>query len=286
MIEKKFYTEDLKSPIELLELKFGGANALIRAAFECSFFVCPNEVRNKLVYFPDRARSSKEHYPETKKGYTVDLADGQKIKLEDNTSAQKAWEKYTGRKIIRKKGYGLRHIWGHPWNPNAYTAGWNFCYMPFWAGMLTEKQHPHEKLKTSFEQASWFLYFENDPVCDPPEFVKNPEFDLESILGGQPILLLSTSDKGNTKKIVRKSRIIEKLSSDGDIWEKIKEIRGTSRSWVNIRKATLNLQDKSYEEFSTVNVAKTSKSCVRKILKETGISLQELEKMLDENDVG
>ena len=70
-----------------------------------------------------------------------------------------AWERYTGRKLSRGSGYGVRHIWGEPWNPYFYTAGWNLCYMPFWAGMLTEAQHPHEKLPDAIQQASWDLYF-------------------------------------------------------------------------------------------------------------------------------
>ena len=84
-----------------------------------------------------------------------------------------AWEKYTGFKLARGSGYGVRHIWGEPWNPDAFTAGWNLCYMPYWAGMLTEDQHQYPPLKKAIQQASWELYFEADPVCAPLDFVED-----------------------------------------------------------------------------------------------------------------
>ena len=49
--------------------------------------------------------------------------------LGDNAYAQYAWQKYTGRPIERRSGFGVRHIWGNPWNPDAFTAGWNLCYI-------------------------------------------------------------------------------------------------------------------------------------------------------------
>ena len=88
--------------------------------------------------------------------------------IDDNQHAQMAWERYTGRGLARGTGYSVRHIWGHPWDPDAFTAGWNLCYMPFWAGMLTEGQHPHEELELAVRQASWDLYFRTDRVCEPP----------------------------------------------------------------------------------------------------------------------
>ena len=115
---------------------------------------------------------------------------GREVKLGDNAKAQHAWARYTGRRIARGSGYGVRHVWGHPWDPDAFTAGWNLCYMPFWAGMLTERQHPHPELEMAVRQAAWDLYFGADPVCDPPEFVTDPGVDLDAILNGQPVLLL------------------------------------------------------------------------------------------------
>ena len=110
--------------------------------------------------------------------------------MDDNQYAQNAWVQYTGRKIERRSGYGLRHIWGNTHNPNAFTAGWNFCYMPFWAGMLTEEQHQHRELSQAIQQASWELYFRDDPVCQPPDFVKSQGKDLDTILHAQPLLIL------------------------------------------------------------------------------------------------
>ncbi len=63
--------------------------------------------------------------------------------------------------------------------------------MPFWAGMLTERQHPHRGLEMAVRQAAWDLYFRADPVCDPPAFVADPGVDLDAVLNGQPVLLLA-----------------------------------------------------------------------------------------------
>jgi len=87
----------------------------------------------------------------------------------------------------------VRHIWGHPWDPNAYTAGWNLSYMPFWVGMLTEEQHPHPLLERAIRQASFDLFFREQPVCDPPAFVSDQGLNLPELLGDQPILLLVPS---------------------------------------------------------------------------------------------
>ena len=116
---------------------------------------------------------------------------GREVKLGDNAKAQQAWARYTGRRIERGSGYGVRHVWGHPWDPDAFTAGWNLCYMPFWAGVLTERQHPHPELEKAVRQAAWDLYFGDDPVCDSPEFVTDPGVDLDAMLDGQPIRLLA-----------------------------------------------------------------------------------------------
>ena len=189
-MKTKLYKNKMSSAIILLENKFGGVNNLIRAAFESSFFVCPNRVKEKTPWFPDRARYSKTHYPGKKKNEWAEW-NNRKVKLDDNQYAQNAWKYYIGREIMRKSGYGLRHIWGHPWNPDAFTAGWNFCYMPFWVGMLTENQHPHQELKRAFCQASWNLYFAENSVCSPLDFVQNPNYDLDSVLCEQPVLILS-----------------------------------------------------------------------------------------------
>ena len=62
--------------------------------------------------------------------------------------------------------------------------------MPYWAGMLTEEQHPHFELQQAIRQASWDLFFSTDPVCCPPYFVDNPGLRLRDILGETPLLVL------------------------------------------------------------------------------------------------
>ena len=67
--------------------------------------------------------------------------------------------------------------------------------MPFWAGMLTEDQHPHQDLMQAVRQASWDLYFRENPVCQPLYFVADPGLDLGAILGEQPLLILSRANE-------------------------------------------------------------------------------------------
>ena len=82
-------------------------------------------------------------------------------------------------------------------NPDAFTAGWNLCYMPFWAGMLTEDQHPPPpKLQAAIRQASWNLYFSSHPVCEIPDFVTSPDIDLTVLLDGSPLKVLRQNPKG------------------------------------------------------------------------------------------
>ena len=118
--------------------------------------------------------------------------------IDDNQHAQMAWERYTGRGLARGTGYSVRHIWGHPWDPDAFTAGWNLCYMPFWVGMLPEGQHPHEELELAVRQASWDLYFRNNRVCEPPDFVEGPGLDLSALMAGQPVLILQKEARAET----------------------------------------------------------------------------------------
>ena len=180
----------LPSPINALEqLLQQGGSTIVRAAFQYSFFAHPDAVRRRTPWYPERARISREHYPGGNRG---DMArwQGRSVTLGDNAYAQHAWANYSGRPIERRSGFGVRHIWGNPWNPDAFTAGWNLCYMPFWAGMLTEKQHPHPQLEAAIRQAAWNLYFRIDPVCEPLEFVDDPCIDLGYLLGTQPLRVL------------------------------------------------------------------------------------------------
>ena len=188
------HTDELVPAIQSLEDYFrNGGASIIQAAFQHTYFVHPDVILNNTPLFPNRARRSREHYPGIDKGQTTkwNAGDGREIILDDNSRAQMAWERYTGRRLARRSGYGVRHIWGNTHDPDAFTAGWNICYMPFWAGMLTENQHPHPELQAAIRQASWNLYFSNNPVCEIPDFVSNPGIDLDNILNGNALAVLS-----------------------------------------------------------------------------------------------
>ena len=186
----RIHTGEIVSAIQSLEDYFrDGGVSIIQAAFAHSYFVHPDKVRAKTPYYPDRARISREHYSGLDRGErAIWPGDGREVRLGSNQYAQNAWEKYTEHPLARGSGYELRLIWGNPWNPDAFTAGWNFCYMPFWAAKLTEERYARPELVQAFRQASWDLYFKDNPVCQPPDFVNNPNIDLDSILDGQPIL--------------------------------------------------------------------------------------------------
>ena len=195
MLHSHIHQGELDNPISVLEKYLHeGKTSIIKAAFAHSYFVHPDTVRAKTPYFPERARYSRKHYPEKGKGDKAIWEDGREVLLDDNQYAQMAWERYTGHKLMRGSGYGVRHIWGNPWDPDFYTAGWNLCYMPFWAGMLTERQHQHPELEQAIRQASWDLYFRQNEVRQPPESVEDPGMDLSSLLAGQPILILGKPD--------------------------------------------------------------------------------------------
>ena len=190
----RIYSEGFVPAIQSLEDYFrNGGASIVQAAFQHTYFVHPEVVLERTPMFPERARRSREHYPGIDKGQraTWTAGDGREIILDDNSRAQMAWERYTGSRLARRSGYGVRHIWGNTHNPEAFTSGWNLCYMPFWAGMLTEDQHPHPDLQLAIRQAAWDLFFSDTPVCDPPDFVSDPGLDLDEILVGNPLLILS-----------------------------------------------------------------------------------------------
>ena len=202
------HTEDLVSPIQSLEDYFHhGGVSVIQAAFAHTYFIHPDAVRNNTPLFPERVRKSREHYPGLDKGKrsTWNGGDGRQVILDDNSRAQMAWVKYTGTKLARGTGYGVRHVWGNTHNPDAFTAGWNICYMPFWAGMLTEDQHPLEELQQAIRQASWDLYFAENPVCETPAFVENLGLDLNDVLEEQPLLILSKDSSARSTPMPRRN---------------------------------------------------------------------------------
>lgn len=236
-------------------------------------------VSARTPYFPDRARISRKHYPGKGRGDKA-VWEGRPITLGDNTYAQQAWRKYTGRGIYRGSGYGVRHIWGYPWDPDAFTAGWNLCYMPFWAGMLTENQHPYPELQRAIKQASWDLFFRDNPVCTPPSFITDPGMNLNSVLGDQPVLLLGS--KVNSKR----EASLPSGSPTTDVFEHVKQIRNkTNRSWVIICKGIRLLQGREKVSTSARNVQSNAKSIARRILRETALTIDQLEALLKNHGV-
>jgi hypothetical protein len=187
--------DDLPDPVLTLGRYFrDGGISLIRAVFENAFFAAPELVRGNTPRFPGHARYSREHYPGLSRGELA-VWQGAQVRLDDNQRAQMAWARYT-RPLSRGVGYSICHIWGHPWDPVAFTAGWNLAYMPNWARNLTEDQHPHEAIRKAMRQASWDLFFRADPVCAPPAFVSDPGMDLGELLEDQPLLLLARNHNG------------------------------------------------------------------------------------------
>ena len=280
---------ELSHPISALEEYFLRAGVtVIQAAFSHSYFIHPDSVRAKTPFFPERARYSRQNYPGATKGQKVVWAgDGREVVVDDNQHAQLAWERYTGHGLARGTGYSVRHIWGHPWDPDAFTAGWNLCYMPFWAGMLTERHHPHEELELAIRQASWDLYFRNNRVCEPPDFVEDPGLDLPSLLAGQPVLILHEEARAETQRLRTSVHSGPKganpVTPRGTIPERVRAIRSqTHQSWSNIFKAARTLQGLDHEPFGTLNVENSAKSCVRRIHRETGLSFAEIEALLVE----
>ena len=236
-----FQSEDPVPPIQSLEDYFKeGGTSIVQAAFKHTYFVQPDAVLNRTPYFPDRARRSRKHYRGIDKGKhtTWRAGDGRDIILDDNSRAQMAWEKYTGYKLMKKSGYGVRHIWGNTHNPDAFTAGWNLCYMPFWAGMLTEKQHPHPELPEAIRQASWDLFFSGTRVCEPPDFVSNPGLDLDALLGGKSLLILSRESRSTVPQSARENQqgptlpiTLEPANSE----DFLSALLRTKKAWIEVR---------------------------------------------------
>ena len=193
----RIHTGALISSIQSLsDYFYEGGVSILQATFAHTYFADPGVVRKRTPYFPDRVRYSREFYPGLGKGQRTiwNAGDGRQVILDGNSRAQIAWERYTGRKLARGSGYGVRHIWGNTYNPDSFTAGWNLCYMPFWAGMLTEDQHPHSELQQAIRQASWDLFFSRNPVCNPPDVVEDPGMDLASLLDGNLLLVWSRAE--------------------------------------------------------------------------------------------
>lgn len=148
--------------------------------------------------------------------------------------------------------------------------------MPFWAGMLTEAQHPHPVVQRAVRQASWDLFFAENPVCAPPGFVSDPGVDLTELLEGRPLLVLvrAASRRG--------SRVSAHEGGEVQTQELVRAIRAERhQSWANIAKAIAALQDRPHAGFGTPNVEPSAKSAVRKMCRETGLDLGALAEIVD-----
>jgi hypothetical protein len=253
-----------------------GGVSLVHAVFENTFFAAPEAVRARTPYFPQFARTSREHYPGAARGSeAIWQATGATVTLADNSRAQTAWARYT-RPLSRGTGFGVRHIWGFPWDPQAYTAGWNLAYMPFWAGMLTEAQHPHPVVQQAVRQASWDLFFAENAVCAPPPFVADPGVDLVELLEGRPLLVLLPA--------ASRRRVRPSADADGELEaeELVRAIRAERhQSWSNIRKAIAALQGRPHARFGTPNVEASAKSAVRTMCREAALDLDALAAIVD-----
>lgn len=270
MVSFESFEDELPAPIETLDkLLVAAGTSVVQAAFAYSFFVHPDAVRDLTPLYPKSARRSQEHYHGKKKGELAQWGDVT-VKLDDNSHAQKAWGRYTGQRVVRKSGYGVRHIWGHPWDPISFTAGWNLCYMPFWIGMLTEDQHPHHDLQKAVKQASWDLFFADNPVCEPPDFVRDPGFNLAGVLREQRL------------QVIRRGQPMKSGDPAGPEVDLVRAIRSrTSQSWENLRKAVRSLLCLPQDRFANTSVAEKSEIAIRRMRKQTGLSLEELKEILD-----
>lgn len=184
------FSARLREPMAAFErLIEAGGLSLVRAAFRETYFLDPEDARGRTPLLPNFAAVSAEHYPGLETG-AIGKWKGRSVLLDSGLRAREAWVKYSGRPLPRDGGYEVRHVWGKPWDPEAYTAGWNLCCVPFWLGPLLEERHAHQLLQASLRQASWDLFFKSEPVCAPPEFVADPGLDLRRVLAGDPIVLL------------------------------------------------------------------------------------------------
>ena len=148
--------------------------------------------------FPERARRSREHYPRIDKGQTTTWEGRRRteIILDDNSRAQMAWERYTGEQTGPAVGYGVDISGETPTTPMRSPLAGNLCYMPFWAGMLTEDQHPLPELQTAIRQLRGISIFLSPQCARAPTSWSDPGIDLPALLDGTPLMVLYRDSKG------------------------------------------------------------------------------------------
>lgn len=95
------------------------------------------------------------------------------------------------------------------------------------------------------------------------------------------------AEKSPTVTVARASverlRVSPEVVMPDDAVGRVVAIRkATNSSWSNLRKAAASLAGEHHAPFGTVNVGNTSKSIVRRMMRTTGLSLDQLRPMLDE----
>ena len=197
MPEIELHDGNLPHPISALENYFQtGGVSLIQAAFAHSYFIDPESVRQKVVYFPNRARRSREHYPGLDKGKrALWSGNGREVVL----GLQPAGSDGLGtlyRSTSGKRDWLFRspHL-GAPVGPGRLYGRVESMLHAVLGRNANGRANPHEELEQAIRQASWDLYFRENSVCDPPGFVKNPGCDLDSLLADQPILVLQRNHR-------------------------------------------------------------------------------------------
>lgn len=113
----------------------------------------------------------------------------------------------------------------------------------------------------------------NCPICERPFAQLKIELHHTVRDGRPPVPLCSQCHQ----KLERQSQ------SDSPPVSDVKRIRASrNASWKNLHKATKSLQELRHGPFSTQNVENASKSIVRLIMRETKLSLRELQSIIEE----
>jgi hypothetical protein len=173
---------------EFLSLK---EKDMARLVLKNTFFIDPRLA--STVVFPNFARPSNEFHPGKKKK-DLSFFNGREVRITDNLKARDAFGKLTGLKLNgdgRKvaKGWDVAHIWGHVYDPDCFTAGWNMCLMPNFFRDLTEEQNSQEYFQKVIQQVSFNLYFKTGG--EKRGFIKDHRLDLDELISSGDINILS-----------------------------------------------------------------------------------------------
>lgn len=146
--------------------------------------------------------------------------------------------------------------------------------------MLTEDQHPHPGVRAAIKQASWELFFRNEPVCAVPSYVNDQGTDLDTVLDGQSLLILRGSDINGQFGVRGTDRSRGSAEHPAQVVLELR--RSMNASWSNLGKAVRALQGHEYIPFGTQNVGNSAKSQVGRMMRETGLGLPALASLIDD----